>query len=398
MTINAKVSVILTSYNHAEFLRESIESVLNQSFSDFDLIIWDDGSTDDSWQIIQSYSDPRIRAFRAPDKEGGRPLAKVLSEIETAAYIAVHHSDDAWEPGKLEKQVAFLDAHPEIGAVFTDITPVGEDGEPFTDTSRFNYTVFAQPNRSRHEWLNHFFYKGNALCHPSVLIRKVCYQECGVYRAGMMQLADLDMWVRLCLKYEIHVLPEKLFRFRVRRNMANSSSGLADNRIRSAFEYFQILENYRNLQTYEDIVRTFPAAEKYNQPDGFDAKYALGMIALEGGPYVFHKLFGVQLLFEALNDPSRSEALRRLYNFDIAQFREISGMHDVFGLYLRAQLDESEQSRHELSARLDELTARMAQRDRELQEILSGKAWKLVTMLRKIRSLITPPSTPKKNQ
>jgi glycosyltransferase involved in cell wall biosynthesis len=287
-----KVSVILTSYNHAKFLRESIQSVLNQTFSDFALIIGDDASTDDSWQIIQSYSDPRIQSFRNRTNKSGGIINRVLSEWETGEYIAIHHSDDAWEPTKLEKQVALLDTHPEVGAVFTDIIPVGEHGEPFTDTSRFNYTVFAQPNRSRFEWLNHFFYRGNALCHPSMLIRRVCYEECGPYRFGLLQLGDFDLWVRLCLKYEIHVLPEKLFRFRVLGNMANSSSGLMGNRIRSAFEYFQILEYYRRLQTYKDIVRTFPAAEKYNHPDGFDAGFALAMMALEGSPYIFISCLG----------------------------------------------------------------------------------------------------------
>lgn len=387
-----KVSVILTSYNHAEFLRESIESVLNQSFSDFDLLIWDDGSTDNSWEIIQSYSDPRIRAFQNTDKQRGSPLTMLMSEIEMGEYIAIHHSDDAWETGKLEKQVAFLDAHSEVGAVFTDITPVGEDGEPFTDTSRFNYTVFAQTNRSRYEWLNHFFYRGNALCHPTVLIRRVCYQECGLYRLGMVQLGDFDMWVRLCLKYEIHVLPEKLFRFRVRRNMANSSSGLMENRIRSAFEYFQVLEHYRNLSTYEEIVKVFPSAEQYNHPEGFDDQYALAMVALEEGPYIFHRLFGIQLLFKALNDSSRRDALRQLYNFDISKFREICGAHDVFGLYLQNQLDEEEQLLQAATKQTNELRVQLNSKDQELQNILSSKGWKLVTALRKIRSRLLPPS------
>ena len=64
MAKHNKVSVILTSYNHAKYLREAIDSVLAQTYSGFDLIIWDDGSTDNSWQIIQSYTDSRIRAFK----------------------------------------------------------------------------------------------------------------------------------------------------------------------------------------------------------------------------------------------------------------------------------------------------------------------------------------------
>src|SRR5262245_25933982 len=119
MTKQKKVSVILTSYNHAKYLRESIESILNQTFIDFELVIWDDGSTDESWDIINSYSDPRIRAFRNKTTQHGNPIRMVFPEIETEEYVAIHHSDDIWEPQKLEKQVAFLDTHPDIGAVFT---------------------------------------------------------------------------------------------------------------------------------------------------------------------------------------------------------------------------------------------------------------------------------------
>jgi len=168
MGINSKVSVILTSYNHEKYLREAIESVLNQSFSDFELIIWDDASTDSSWEIINSYTDNRIRGFRNETNSRGtinKSLLKARGE-----YIAIHHSDDIWEPSKLEKQVAFLDANPETGAVFTQALIIDENGDLFKDESHFYYKIFEQPVRSRYEWLNFFFFNGNALCHPSVLV------------------------------------------------------------------------------------------------------------------------------------------------------------------------------------------------------------------------------------
>src|SRR5206468_12755719 len=109
----------------------------------------------------------------------------------------IHHSDDAWEPEKLERQVAFLDGHPEIGAVFTNALAIDEVGSPLLDRTHFLFNIFDQPNRTRHEWLRFFFTVSNALCHPSVLIRKLCYEDCGLYRAGFAQLCDFDMWIRL---------------------------------------------------------------------------------------------------------------------------------------------------------------------------------------------------------
>ena len=108
MAEKARVSVILTSYNHAKYLKEAIESVLNQTFSDFELIIWDDASTDESWQVITSYPDGRIQSFRNEvQKRAAFGVNKAISEIAAGEYIAIHHSDDIWEPQKLEKQVAF---------------------------------------------------------------------------------------------------------------------------------------------------------------------------------------------------------------------------------------------------------------------------------------------------
>ena len=213
-----KVSVILISYNHEKFIREAIESVLNQTFTDFELIIWDDASSDDSWAIINSYNDSRIKAFLNDEtRRGIYGINKAISEVASGEYLAIHHSDDVWASEKLQKQVGFLDANPIYGAVFTKVLAIGEDGLKYKDNNNYYANIFEQPNRTRHEWLNYFFYHGNALCHPSVLIRKQCFTDCGQYRYGMAQVGDFDMWIRICLKHEIYVLQEKLVYFPINK-------------------------------------------------------------------------------------------------------------------------------------------------------------------------------------
>lgn len=108
MTISPKVSVILTSYNHSKYIRKSIESVLKQTYTDFELIIWDDASTDNSWNIISEYTDERIRAIRNESNQYMAYFRNAVSEVAQGEYIAIHHSDDVWGADKLEKQVAFL--------------------------------------------------------------------------------------------------------------------------------------------------------------------------------------------------------------------------------------------------------------------------------------------------
>ena len=373
MSERIRVSVILTSYNHAKYLKEAIDSVLEQTFSDFELIIWDDASIDESWQIITSYSDGRIKPFRNDiHKRALWGMNKAISEIAAGEYIAIHHSDDMWEPQKLENQVAFLDSHPEIGAVFSNALIINEYGELFENSSHVYNKIFDQPNRPRHAWLNHFFCQGNVLCHPSVLIRKSCYEDGQPYRYGLGLLADLDLWVRLCLKHDIFILPEKLIRYRVRANGTNASTD-PQTRIRRPFEFLQVLNNYKRIATPEELVKIFPRAETYVKPAGCDLEFALAMVALELKPYQVTELFALNLLFEALNDPERAQVLDNLYGFANKDFVPLTVKHDVFSI----------QSLTEQAAKVEKLS-------RMLEEISDSKAWSLVKILRKLRLSLFP--------
>ncbi len=388
-----RVSVILTSYNHAKYLRESIESVLNQTYADFELIIGDDASTDESWEIIQSFTDPRIIAYRHETTRMGIINELVLSGKLRGDYIAIHHSDDVWEAQKLEKQVAFLDDNPQVGAIFTNVLLIGENGEPFFDEAQSDQkTVFDQPYRTRYEWLNYFFCVGNALCHPSVLIRRACYEDCGVYRHGLLQLGDFDLWIRLCLKYEIYTLPEKLFRLRVRANETNASANRPDSRIRRQFEFLKVLDNYRNVLTFDELLKIFPSVADYSRLEGFDAGFILGMISLETETFygsVTH-LFGLTLLFEALNDPDRSSRIAALYGFTQKDFAELSARYDVFSFELVANLTT------QVADQTQEIKSLIEERNRVVQnllEIQGSRAWKLVTAFREIQARLIPAKT-----
>ncbi|XOB62006.1 glycosyltransferase [Campylobacterota bacterium DY0563] len=328
-----KVTVILISYNHAKYIKEAIDSVLNQTFKDFELIIWDDASTDSSWDIIQSYKDDRIKTFRNEEtKRGIYGINKSIKELAQGEYIAIHHSDDIWESTKLEEQVKFLEENSNIGAVFTNVSIINEKGEPFKDENHFYYSIFNQPNRTRHEWLNFFFFHTNALCHPSILIRKECYETCGLYRYGIAQMGDFDMWIRLCMKYEIYILPEKLTRFRIRYNEANTSGNTISTRIRSTNEHFFILQNFLELTSEKDFFKTFPNARKYYNNQKFLPKYLLARMALENTVSRDTNLFGLTLLYELVNDKYSSSILKESYDFDYLKLIEIAANFDTFNV------------------------------------------------------------------
>lgn len=325
-----KVSVILTSYNHAKFLRESIESVLSQTYTDYELIILDDCSEDESWNIIQEYGDERIIAIRNPKNLRTDGTYNAFMNVAQGEYIAVHHSDDVWEPTKLEKEVAYLETNEKTAAVFTHVAVIDEEGKLYTDKEGFYHNVFEQPNRNRFEWLNYFFYKGNALCHPSILMRRELFLEQNLFDFGMAQIPDLARWVKICLRHEIHIIPEKLTRFRIRKEGKNTSGSRADTIVRSSIELFHFLKLYLNIPTKEEFLKVFPDAEEYVSGEYFNIKYALARICTRYEMDSYTRLFGYELLFDLMNDRKVAKLIEKEYGYTFRDLINETGTRDIF--------------------------------------------------------------------
>jgi glycosyltransferase involved in cell wall biosynthesis len=322
-----KISVILTSFNHAKYLREAIDSTLAQTFTDFELIIWDDASTDNSWKIIQSYSDPRIKAFRNErQRRGVYGINRAITEIAESEYIAIHHSDDIWELSKLEKQVKFLDSNPETGAVFSNVQIIDEYGN-YQENFWFDNQV-----KSRWQFLNDIFFIKNHLANPSVLIRKECYDQVGLYGFGLAQCADAEMWSRLLLKFNIHVLQEKLIRHRLFTNNTNASSMTLGNRIRLNNEWNVVRQNYLLIDQFDELVNIFPILERYRNPNGFEIKFLLAMVCLKECADPAGWSFGLNLLMSLIRDDKKSKLIKDLYNFDYKDLIKLTSEHDVYGI------------------------------------------------------------------
>ena len=325
-----KVSVILTSYNHEKFIRRSIESVLNQTYKDFKLIIIDDCSSDSSWNIIQQFKDERIVAVRNPKNMRTEGFYNALHKYVDGTYLAVHHSDDEWMPDKLEKQVAFMDNHTEVAACFTQVQVIDESENNYSDEEGFYYNLFNQENRSRYEWLNYFFYHGNCLCHPSVMIRSKLFFEEEMFDFGYAQIPDFSRWVRICLNHEIYILPERLTRFRIQNNEKNTSGNRADTIIRSSIEWFHLLHLYSNFKTAEEFVKVFPEGKEFAKRDAYIPQYAFARICTRPEMESYTRLFGFELLYKLMNDREIATKIEREYGFTFRNLIEMTGQKDIF--------------------------------------------------------------------
>lgn len=113
MPKNPKVSVLVASFNAGIYIKNTIASVLNQTYGDFELLIIDNASTDHTVEHIREFTDPRIRLFEHPENLGPYGGLNFLLERSTGEYIAIQDHDDLWHPDKLSLQVQYLDSHPE---------------------------------------------------------------------------------------------------------------------------------------------------------------------------------------------------------------------------------------------------------------------------------------------
>ncbi len=369
-----KVTVILTSFNHEKYIREAIDSVLNQTFTDFELIIWDDASSDGSWEIICAYDDVRIKTYRNEQNLRGGNVNRSL-KVATGEYIAIHHSDDAWELNKLEKQIDFLEANPEVGAVFTWAKIIDEQGEEIPND------YFTQENKSRWQWLQQLFTGDNRLNHPSILIRRQCYQDVGLYRYDLAQTPDAEMWSRLLLKFPIHIIQEKLTKHRLCSDNSNTSGYRIDVKIRTSNEWNIIRENFLSLTHFEDIVTIFPNLERYRNPAGFDNKFLLAMACLYECKQRNAWQLGLTWLFELLNDNARCQKIAELYAFSYADLIKLTAEFDVYRIEsvsldeLQAKIENLQESNAWLESQCTAWENTAIEREQFIKDLQSSNTW-----------------------
>lgn len=213
-----KVSVIIPTYNREKYIVETVESVFAQTFTDYEVIVIDDGSTDNTSVVLKPYLD-RITYIRK--QNGGQGSARNAGiKIAKGEYIAFLDSDDLWLPEKLEKQVKYLDQHPNMGLVFTDYIVFSEEGAllippPLTGGGQGEgeqRITFAGDDLSFNK-----LFKGNFIANLTVMIRRDCIEQVGYFDESRDLIGgeDYEMWLRIAMKYKVGHIPDILAEYRV---------------------------------------------------------------------------------------------------------------------------------------------------------------------------------------
>ncbi len=241
----ARVTVIIPSFNHAKYLRECVESALHQTYADLDLFIIDDGSSDGSPELVESFAGPRVRTKLLGVNLGACTAVNYALLNTDSEFVAILNSDDAFLPNKIAEQVAVLDST-DYGAVFGLPQLIDEEGRPFDGHHDFKLLFSAQP-MSRWERMKKFFGGWNMLCHPTILIRREVYDRVGLFDERYRQLPDLHLWFRMLQHYDILVEPVERTRFRIRDGAANTSAKSSETVSRNAFELTTIRRLFADL-------------------------------------------------------------------------------------------------------------------------------------------------------
>lgn len=194
-----RVSVVLSVYNGERYLKECVSSILEQRYADFEFIVINDGSTDSSEEILAGYRDARLKVIRQSRYGLSRSLNRGV-RMSTGEYIARMDADDVALPDRLDKQVAFLDAHPEVGMVGTAYYEIDQVGK----------VVGLRSHPTSDGELRKTLIRFNPFFHSSVMLRGSVFSRVGVYAETAYAAQDYELWFRVAGAFQLANLSEPL--------------------------------------------------------------------------------------------------------------------------------------------------------------------------------------------
>ena len=204
-----KITVLMPVYNCELYIREAVDSILNQTFKDFEFLIIDDASSDETVMILKSYCDPRIQLIEKQINTGYTNSLNQGLKLAKGEFIARMDGDDISLPERFAKQVSLLDKNPEVIMCGTSYSIIGEN------------EIFLLPES--HQEIKVNLLKGNCIVHPSVMLRNNIIVANNIsYDQQTEPAEDYDLWIRLLLLGKLHNLQECLLRYRVHDSQVSS--------------------------------------------------------------------------------------------------------------------------------------------------------------------------------
>lgn len=359
----------MVAYNDGRYIGEILKSILAQTFSDFEIVLIDNASTDNTPEVIASFTDSRIRSYRN-DNVGLSEGYNIGIAKARGQYIAISNADDLWMPQKLEKQLALIQKE-NVGVVFCTAELIDDTGTVLPEEQAKLYP-FNFENRTQAQSYERLFFKSNYFCAPSALIKKELVVK-RPFDAMLIQLQDFDMWLHLVQKAEIQTVAEPCFQYRVRLDGSNLSLSQR-NQSRVSFELGIV---YRHF--FDDVEQSFfkNAFAKHLRNPSFTSPEEM---EFEKG-FLYRKMqhpaiyaLGVEKLYALMSTPTTRAIGEKKYGLTMRDVWEQA----LLPIYNDTSKFQETSSEYEsLLAELNHTKEELVQVKATMQSITSGKFWKL---------------------
>ncbi len=387
------VSVLMVNYNHEDTLAETIQSVLNQTYSNFQFIIVDDGSTDRSCEIIESFQDERIELYKREENEHICVATNYGFTKVKGDYLARIDSDDLWYPDKLEKQLLFMEEHPECSVCFTWCDLIDEYGNNINELEPNRLKVYESETLEQAQWMRRFYFWGNCLAHPAVLMKREVLENIGQFTLAYRQLHDFDYWIRIAKHYKIYVIQERLIA--VRRFMKeeqkykNASAVSEKNDTRVFNEFMDIRAHFFEEISDELFVEGFQ--EDFRCKDSFtreelECEKAFLLCSPHKGWNGISPA-GLEKLAQLLEEEKMRILLREKYHFSVKDLYSLTEKHLFADSILERRYEEIEYCNHQLELEKHQLQQEVVNCQNLISEYASSTSWKITEPLRRMGSI-----------
>ncbi len=226
-SIPLKVSVCIPVFNGSDYIAESIDSVLSQTYEDFQLVVCDNCSTDNTEEIVRSFRDARLKYVRNAENLGLVGNFNRCLEHAKGEYVCIWHHDDVMLPDNLKLKVQLLEEHPDVGFVHSNLVLIDEKGavvagEIWYEGSRHDY--IEDGRTAVREYLQ-YLPSGASIFIGAVLARRSHYEKVGEFNPALPHCVDSDMWMRMMLLCKIACIGTPLVKYRVHSTSASSHWG-----------------------------------------------------------------------------------------------------------------------------------------------------------------------------
>ena len=207
-TLPPPVAVLMAVHNGEPYLGEAVDSILGQTFGDFEFLVVDDGSSDGTADILSDFArrDSRIRIVRNSENVGLTKSLNIALSLTDAAFLARMDADDISLPGRLGKQLDYMRSHADCVVVGCRILSIDEDGDP----------ICRERQGTTHDEIEKILFHGfgGAIPHPTAMMRGEVVKACGGYREEFPVAQDLDLWLRMAEHGRLANLPDVLLKYR----------------------------------------------------------------------------------------------------------------------------------------------------------------------------------------